>query len=290
MRKITKAALLAVTLISSLGYSQQNTNEFRSFIPENNMYISEWDRGAGGISQSQFAVILNKVNNIYSPIVAKSGLSLKVVNYWGNGRVNASSSRSGNTLYVYMYGGLARHDAINYEAMVLATCHEVGHHLGGYPKKTTAGLTWSTAEGGSDYFASLKCMRKYFATEDNATVLAKRSSELDPFAVSRCNQTFSTKKDRLICIRSSLGAQSMADFFASTGPGFQYKFDTPSTFKPASVIMGYPNDQCRLDTYFAGMLCPVSDTQNLSNSDLRAGACYRGQHKFGFRPSCWFAQ
>jgi len=290
MRKITVATLLVATLISSIGYSQQNTNDHGSFVPENDMSIFEWNRGAGGISQSEFVAILNKINNIYTPLVAKSGLSLKVINYWSDGRVNASSSRSGNTLYVYMYGGLARHEAINYEAIVLATCHEVGHHLGGYPKKSSPGLTWSTAEGGADYFASLKCMRKYFATEDNATVLAQRASELDPFAVSHCNQAFSTKKDRLICLRSSLGAQSMADFFATTGPGFQYKFETPSTFKPSSVIMGYPNDQCRLDAYFAGMLCPVSDTQNLSNSDLRAGACYRGQHRFGFRPTCWFAQ
>lgn len=290
MRKITAAALAAVTLVSSLGYSQLNSTQTMSFIPENDMYILEWDRGAGGISKSEFSEILDRVSRIYAPIVAKSGQSLKLVNLWSDGRVNASSSRSGNTLLVYMFGGLARHDSINYEAMVLATCHEVGHHLGGYPKKAAAGRTWSTAEGGADYFAALKCMRKYFAAEDNASVLDNRSSELDPFAVAHCNQAFASRKDRLICIRSSLGAQSMANFFASTGPGFQYKFSTPSTFKPSSTIMGYPNDQCRLDTYFAGMLCPVSDTVSMSSSDYRAGACYSGKHSFGFRPSCWFAR
>lgn len=289
MRKITTAVFAAVSLVSSFAFSQQNSTEvFNSFIPDNDMYISEWDRGVGGVSKSEFSLILDKVARIYSPIVGKSGLSLRVVNYWSDGRVNASSSRTGSTLNVYMYGGLARHSSINYEAMVLATCHELGHHLGGYPKKSTAGLTWSTAEGGSDYFATLKCMRKYFATEDNASVLERRSAELDPFAVNRCNQAFSERKDRLICIRSSLGAQSMADFFASTGPGYQYKFNTPSTFRPSSTIMSYPNDQCRLDTYFAGMLCQVRDGQSLGNSDPRVGACYRGQHQFGFRPSCWF--
>lgn len=290
MRKITMAALLAVTMLSSIGHSQQKIQETQSrFIPENDMYIPEDARGTGGISKAEFAVILDKTYKIYAPLISKMGSTLKVVNYWSDGRVNASSSRSGNILYVFMFGGLARHDAINYEAMVLATCHELGHHLGGFPKKASTGLTWSTAEGGSDYFASLKCMRKYFATEDNAAILKKKAGELDPFAVSRCQQAFTTTKDRLICMRSSLGAQSMANFFASTGPGFMYKFNTPSTYKPSATIMGYPNDQCRLDTYFAGMLCSISDTVNLENTDLKAGACYRGKHQVGFRPQCWFA-
>ena len=290
MRKITMAVLLAVTLMSSIGYSQAvfSSQESR-FIPENDMYIPEDIRGVGGISKAKFSLILDKVYRIYTPLLSKAGFTLKMFNYWSDGRVNASSSRSGNILNIFMFGGLARHESINYEAMVLATCHELGHHLGGYPKKASAGLTWSTAEGGSDYFASLKCMRKYFATEDNAAVLKKKSAELDPFAVSRCQQAFAGTKDRLICMRSSLGAQSMANFFASTGPGFQYKFNTPSTYKPSVTIMSYPNDQCRLDTYFAGMLCSVSDSLNLGNTDPKAGACYRGQHQVGFRPQCWFA-
>ncbi len=290
MRKITMIAVMAVAMLSSIGYAEINYGDNHSrFIPENDMYIPEDNRGVGGISKTEFSTILDKVYKIYAPLVAPMGFNLRVVNYWSDGRVNASSSRSGSTLNIFMFGGLARHDAINYEAMVLATCHELGHHLGGYPKKASAGLTWSTAEGGSDYFASLKCMRKYFATEDNAAILKKKAGELDPFAVSRCQQAFVGTKDRLICMRSSLGAQSMANFFASTGPGFQYKFSTPSTYEPTTTIMSYPNDQCRLDTYFAGMLCSVSDTVNMGNTDPKTGACYRGKHQVGFRPQCWFA-
>ena len=52
---------------------------------------------------------------------------------------------------------------------------------------------------------------------------------------------------------------------------------------------GHPEGQCRLDTYLAGAVCPVSWMESLSKKDPNHGSCNRDQgFTTGLRPLCWF--
>ncbi|MBX3032470.1 MAG: hypothetical protein KF865_01000 [Bdellovibrionaceae bacterium] len=54
---------------------------------------------------------------------------------------------------------------------------------------------------------------------------------------------------------------------------------------------GHPEAQCRLDTYYAGSICQVSENETFGRGDARQGACHatRLQNR-GVRPNCWFKE
>ncbi len=286
-----RRALAVVALIATLGFTHQATHNHElchGFVPENDMYIPTGVFTAGGITEQQFNDVLDRLERIYRPEVEAAGDRLKINRLWNDGTVNASAQRSGNTQILNMYGGLARHQATNIEGFALVACHEYGHHNGGAPKIAGWFNTWATNEGGSDYFATLKCLRRFFAEDDNAAIL--KDLDLDPVAVAGCESQFTDVKDQLICLRSSLAGQSVANLFQDlrkepTAPNF----GTPDKKEVARTDDKHPATQCRLDTYLAGMLCVAKETEKLSNSDYKEGSCYAPRDVAGVRPRCWFA-
>ncbi|KHD87977.1 MAG: hypothetical protein OM95_11755 [Bdellovibrio sp. ArHS] len=241
----------------------------------------------GGITEKQFNDVLDRLERIYKADVERMGDTLKVNRLWKDATVNASAQRSGKTQVLNMYGGLARHQATNVEGFALVACHEFGHHNGGAPKISGWMGSWATNEGGADYFATLKCLRRFFAEDDNAAIL--KDLDLDPYAVAGCEAQFSDEKDRLICLRTSLAGQSVANLFQSlrketTAPNF----GTPDRREVSRTNDQHPETQCRLDTYFQGMLCVAKESETVSNTDYKQGSCYAPRDTAGIRPRCWF--
>jgi hypothetical protein len=228
------------------------------------------------------------MEKIYRPEIEAAGDHLQINRLWSDGTVNASAQRNGNTRVLNMYGGLARHPAITIEGMALVVCHEMGHHAGGAPKiDSWYGGAWATNEGGADYYATLKCLRRFFAEDDNAAIL--KDLTLDPVAVQGCQTQFSNPNDVLLCERASLAGQSTANLFQQlskekTPPSF----GTPDTSQVDQTDDSHPATQCRLDTYFAGMQCQAQVSQALSDTDYQQGSCYSPKDAVGFRPRCWF--
>jgi len=71
-----------------------------------------------------------------------------------------------------MFGGLARHETMTPDGFATVVCHELGHHLGGVPKKFSwFGNSWASNEGQADYFGIMKCLRKMFEHEDNVKIV-----------------------------------------------------------------------------------------------------------------------
>src|SRR5690606_9265008 len=113
------------------------------------------------------------VTRVYAPIMESKGASLKVFKNWKSSTVNAYVTGRGKVRKITMLGGLARHKSITPDGLAYVVCHELGHHLGGFPKKTWPSV-WSN-EGQADYFANLKCLRKVFLHENNSSVLKGKS-------------------------------------------------------------------------------------------------------------------
>ncbi|MGZ3772147.1 MAG: hypothetical protein ACXVCY_08305 [Pseudobdellovibrionaceae bacterium] len=288
-----KGAFAVVALVATLGFTNK-TSEMNSqtlcagFLPENNMKIPVGLYTGGGITEQQFNDVMDRMEKIYSEEVSQAGDTLKINRLWTNATVNASAQRMGNVEVLNMYGGLARHPATTVEGMALVACHEFGHHHGGAPKLgASMGGAWATNEGGADYYATLKCLRRYFAEDDNATIL--NGVELDPTAVAGCNAQFDNEQDRLICLRTSMAGQSVAYLFQALRKETTLPtFGTPDRSQVGQMYDQHPQTQCRMDTYFAGMLCQSKVSEQMSNSDYREGSCYQPRDTIGFRPRCWF--
>ena len=244
-------------------------------------------RNNGGLTEDQYNSIMDRIQSLFGDVVKQRGGTLVINRLWTDDTVNSSAEQQGNQWIINMYGGIARHPDITYEGEALVACHEMGHHLGGAPKEGGLGGAWATDEGGADYFATLKCLREFFAKDDNGTVVA--SSQIDPLVTKNCEAQFKSESDQLICKRISLSAESVSYLFQdlsqeSTRP----RFDTPDTSQVNTTNDDHPATQCRMDTYFNGAICHVDVSVPNSDTDFKAGACVQGVDDVGFRPRCWF--
>ena len=286
---LTKIALSFALVGGFLGIQISQTHN-EQFLPENSLNIPV---GIGiyenGMTQAKFDAILDRLQEVYGEIISDHGATLKINRRWDSGTVNASAQQLGSTWIINMYGGLARHDAVTADGFFLVACHEIGHHLGGAPKKGGWGGAWASNEGQSDYFATLKCLRKTFLDADNLEYVAE--NEIDPIVEQSCHSQFSTETEIARCSRVAMAGLSVASLFkALRNEPRKLDFSTPDPAVVSRTSHSHPGTQCRLDTYYQGAICDISDNQELDDNDYRLGSCTRtaGQ-TVGVRPRCWFS-
>ncbi len=266
----------------------------KGFAPANTMKIPVGQRGSNrfalhaGITEETFNRVLDRVEALYKDEVQALGGTLKVNRRWTDATVNASAQQMGTTWVINMYGGLARHTTITEDGFALVACHEMGHHMGGAPKiDGWYGDSWATNEGGSDYYGTLKCARRYFAQDDNASIV--QNMKIDPLAEAKCKEQWSDVTQQYICMRASAAAQSVTALLAElSGDPAPPKFETPDKKVVSKTDDSHPASQCRLDTYYAGVGCKADVSLPVSNTDYRQGTCVAPTDVFGFRPTCWF--
>lgn len=291
---IVRLIILAVSLVAGISVSNACTEGRNQdgMVPRNSLKIAtSFFRPGQTMTEEAFNKVIDGVASIYSPIIQSKGANLKIEKAWDDATVNAYASReSGNVYKVNMFGGLARHPATTEDGLALVVCHEIGHHVGGFPKKGGMwGSTWASNEGQADYFATTKCLRKYFeAKKDSAQVLARMNVTVPPQVQEQCFAAFGQSKDHAVCVRVALSGQSMGNLFAAlrrltTKPDF----GTPDPAKVSATNDNHPEPQCRLDTYFNGGLCTIAHTVDLSDSSEKTGAC-TDYAKTGARAQCWF--
>lgn len=264
------------------------------FLPENDLYIPAGLKGiTTGITEAQFNSAIDKVETVYAPIVSNLGAKLEIERKWTDGTVNAYAQQSGKTWKVAMFGGLARHKTITEDGMALVVCHEVGHHIGGAPKKAGsifggAANAWASNEGQADYFATLKCLRKAFLNEDNISIVAAMT--VPKTLTDACKKsTKNDKEDNALCVRTGMAGKSVANLFSELSKLPDTKFDTPDSKIVTKTDDAHPKAQCRLDTYFQGSLCDISMNEDVSQKEEVKGTCHPSLgHKTGTRPLCWF--
>ena len=282
--KFLSAIVLSFALIgSSIACTEDGST---GFLPENDMRIPVGSKLAGGITQAQFNAVIDKLEVIYAPIVSQMGGKLTINRKWEDATVNANATRMGGW-QVNMFGGLARHSAITEDGFALVLCHEIGHHLGGAPKVGNLFNKWASNEGQSDYFATLKCLRKAFLNDNNAQAIARMN--VPTTLSSACAKAWPNKDDRNICIRNGMAGVSVAGLFAALRNQPEGKFETPDTNVVSRTDDAHPAHQCRLDTYLQGALCEKGFNEDVSQKDEVKATCHgtTGQ-KIGLRPLCWF--
>lgn len=271
-----------------------------SILPPNNLHLQDNLYSLANMTEQDFNKIINSIMNIYRPLVAAKGATLKSNNLWTDPTVNASAQQVGNNWIINMYGGLARRAEVTPDGFAMVVCHELGHHLGGFP--FYGDTDWAASEGQSDYFATQSCAREIWKTETNEN--ARYRSLVGAYEKSKCDATWNKTEDQDLCYRTAAAGQSLATLLGALRSGSTPpRFDTPDPRRVTSTYTGHPEAQCRLDTYFSGALCPVSFDRNViparntsggqtsqaaelkaSNSSCMTAAGYAS----GVRPLCWY--
>jgi len=262
-----------------------------AIIPENGLnnppvLIKDFDT----VSEHDFNLITKVLHRLYAPdIEEKSGLKFVMIADWLDGTVNAYATRSVDAWNVHINGGIARAKGMTDDGFALIVCHEIGHHLGGAPR-TKLFEGWPSAEGQADYFATSKCLKRYYAElglgeED----LSLNNSSIPQKVLVDCNSVYKNLSDLKVCVRSQMAALDFAHFLNSL-PDVR----TPVMLEvvDAKVVKGtnvnaYPRPQCRFDTLYQGSLCAIHSDVATSDTDAKIGHC-NDESKPGTRPRCWY--
>lgn len=267
------------------------------FMPENNLHLEKLDEPSN-IDEKMFNDLIDQVTKIYEPIIDGHKAELKVNRLWDDKTVNASANQTGNSWILNMYGGLARRPEITPDGFQMVVCHELGHHLGGFPLK---GARWAGNEGQADYFATQSCAHEIW--KDQKDVNAASRKDVPSKVKAACDAQWTTTAEQNLCYRTALAGQSLANLLAKLG-----NLGVPDFSKPDATVVKKTNDnhpkaQCRLDTYYQGALCTKHfDMQVIPGKDHPSGQgsaeAEQEAEKFscggvymkdpGIRPTCWF--
>jgi hypothetical protein len=267
-----------------------------SILPPNNLHLQDGFM-AGGITEEQFNEVIDYVSAYYEPVVESFQGKLNIERNWDDSTVNAYATRNGNIWNVAMFGGLARRPEITEDGFALVLCHELGHHLGGFPFVRE----WAADEGQSDYFATQACARNLWKNhlELNATF----ETTINKVAKQKCDRSWSSKEDKKLCYRVANASLSLATLLGALNNEVP-DFSSPDSSKVAVTNHAHPKAQCRLDTYLAGGLCKKTFNDgfipgSLAKFDSAAKekealsvSCsqFANQHEFSGRPACWFKE
>lgn len=284
---VTAIAVLAF-MSASLAYACTEDGE-RGIFPENTLYIPDSSFSTYSVTEVQFNASIERATKIYSPVFAAQGRTYKIFNKWSDGTVNAYAKRVGNVSEVHMFGGLARHPKISADGFELVICHETGHHIGGAPK--TKGLfgrnNWASDEGQSDYYATLKCAREMWKTDDNEAIVSKM--QIPAIVTEKCQKSFDTANELAICKRAAMAGKSLGDTLAAMNKGEDTDFEKPDPSVVTRTNHAHPKAQCRTDTYLAGAVCAKATSDSVSDTDATAGTCSQEKGEvLGVRPLCWY--
>ena len=285
MKNLLKLSLLSLSLFS-FGSIACDIHGFSGFLPENNLRISVDDKGAGGITETQFNRVMDKMISLYAPIVAKTGRTFAIERRWTDSTVNAYAHRNtAGVDTIVMFGGLARHAETTEDAMALVACHELGHHLGGAPIKADSG--WAANEGQADYWGTMKCLRHYFENDDNVAIVKTLNVPAD--ATTKCQMIYKNESEIANCERTAVAGLALGQLLNSVMSGNGVSLTTPDKSVVKQMFDAHPQAQCRLDTYYQASLCDHGFSDVVSVDDANIGVCSLSNgDKIGNRPLCWF--
>ena len=290
MKKTLQSLALLTSLLAaaSNNLSACDLHGHSGFLPDNKMSIPVGLKSMGGLTEIQFNKVMDKISSLYSKMVSARGAKLVIERRWTDATVNAyAQQNTPGTYTIVMFGGLARHPEVTQDAMALVACHELGHHLGGAPKKLAPG-NWASNEGQADYWGTMKCLRHYFEGDDQQAAL---QGLMVPSIVSaKCNAQYSNSEEQLVCQRMAMAGASLAKLLNNVSKDAKASnFATPDKTVVTTTFNDHPNTQCRLDTFLQASLCDHPIAEVVSDKDANTGVCsLRNGDRVGNRPLCWF--
>lgn len=247
-----------------------------------------------GLSRTTFDSVIDRIESIYTKRFRRRGLRLEIKRLWDVEDAYATTKidrTDAKTRIIQITGGFARHEMMTADAFALLLCHEIGHHFGGAPipietRDHFGELAYISGEGQADYFATLKCMRRVFADDDNSDFLNEESV---PKKILKNCRRFSESKNMAICSRSQVASLALSSLVADN-EGKTVSLYRRDRERVDITNHDYPElTQCRLDTFIQGSICKAPLDMDTSITDPNIGLCSRHNGVYiGARPLCWY--
>jgi hypothetical protein len=199
---------------------------------------------------------------------------LKIEHLWEEDRVNALATFDLDDYpVIQVMGGISRYPQISDDAIRLILCHELGHFIGGLPKKLKGNSeipSWSSAEGQADYFSTAVCFKNY----ERQNTPAKVSLEVQNICAGDQD-----------CLRISQASQELMSIWAKLKASSKIPnlLERDLSFV-AQTNLNYPSLQCRLDTMVNGARCSHLSDEYLKKTEI---VCHEESEQT-LRPNCWF--
>lgn len=259
-------------------------------------------RNPSTVTKEQFIQSQQIIKNLYNSEFKKRGFELSIEGTWEDGSDQAFAvpviinpifgGQKQEVRKVFVTGGFARSSYMTQETLFMTLCHEVGHHIAGYPFKNSKGWIPSN-EGQSDYFATAKCMKLVYRNmiADNSFIALTKT--IPQLVQDECSDIYSTIDEQNLCWRLSLASRQMGrvldshyvdkDSILELAPWMPYSSSVDETYDE------HPRANCRMLTYYQGVLCNLDPSTPFSMTNEYGGACVsKDGDSTGSRPSCWF--
>lgn len=239
------------------------------------------------LTEKDFRELIDRVRKVYDPVFAARGYEVEYLLYWDveEGNAMTSEAKDKKKAFFLFSGGLLRARYMTKDGFLFAACHEIGHHLGGFPKEKE--LPWCSVEGQADYFANLRCMKDLLKGDpENARA---REIKLPRNIRKKCEKMFADAESVNICLRSTKAGEDAFRFLQAkeTGKDADKSLFNQILTPVDETILRYPDYACRAMSAHRGALCNRSG--DLSDTDETMGLCHKKNgDRAGMRPSCWF--
>jgi hypothetical protein len=276
--------------LSCDGFFQSGLNLNSRLLPDN--WWSSHSLRENDLSQAEVEQLLQEIVELYQDYAKSEGKILRGEILFGNEDLNAYAEMSSERERVVSFThGIIKYEFFGLDELALIACHEVGHHYGGAPLKSVKFLRKYdvSSEGQSDYFATQNCMKKYL---NNKISLEEKRRRYHPLVLEKCSQVYLSQQalksfhlNYEICLRTSLAAENVATML---NRGQKVDFAKPNSKIVTVTDTTHPQGQCRLDTFFAGMLCEKSFELG-SRETMKSGCQRKNGAILGNRPRCWFS-
>jgi hypothetical protein len=238
------------------------------------------------VTEAQSSDILSRLSALFSQDVAARGGRLDIQELDTDQFDAFADETPDGDFQVRLTKGVRFQENMSVDGYTLIACHEIGHHIGGFPIFTDAVMS---VEGEADYFGNLKCMRRYLASLAPNELFNSPAPSLN--LIARCTQKFSNATDIRVCARSLQASVDLGEVLdvmsgLKVVPG---RLDTPDSSVVSETFEDHPATQCRVDIYRAGALCEVSFREAISRTDPDVGVCNAKVDPAEQRPRCFFA-
>lgn len=275
-----------------------------TFVPEDQIDYNNLSTGDAQLTEQEFHKVIKQISDNYIAVVTNHGGKLSIQGDWKSEKLNAGATQMFGTWKIVISGGLARRPELSADGMALIVCHELGHHLGGFPiapANMPIGGTWAANEGQSDYFATQICAKKIWGSEFQKNAEFRQTAT--EIIKNKCLESWESIQDQNLCFRILTAVESMTNTMGGILAKPAPQFSTPDPTIVSKTSHAHPAIQCRMDTSFHGAVCPVIwDELKIPGKKVNGGidsiaaeeeasknSCMAASgFDFGLRPLCWF--
>ena len=240
------------------------------------------------ITEEEFNSVVYRIKEYYTPIFKELGKDLNVYSDWSFPMNNAFATQDKNGTSVYFFGLFTKNKYMSKDAFLFVACHEIGHHLGGFPKNNF--LPWASVEGQADYFAASKCYRELL---ENDSENAKAESLVLPESIkSQCKTQYTDEDQYRICLRAARAAEDVGkliDYMNTQTEKDEVILLQPEPAAVAETSSKHPAPICRAIGILQAALCNRPSDIAIDDKDETIGACHeKNGDVVGNRVHCWF--